>query len=220
MAIPQLLDSIIRSGPSARLKRHGFSQKGRAFFIYRGEVFQFVHFFPSQWSRADVAVFTLSVGVTIRYWHRDPRPPEQMITDILPLVGRRFGPDLDHPVGQFWSAHSIEPAASQVIERLETHALPWLSEYATETSLAGYLRDCKTGIPLVNLCALARIMARTGRHDQVADVMARAQAELNHLKTETRMDQWEPCRSMVVATEEWIKREREDSKRSGCPPGG
>jgi hypothetical protein len=143
-----------------------------------------------------------------------------MITDIFPLVGRRFGPDLDHPVGQFWSAHSIEPAASQVIERLENHALPWLSEYATETSLAGYLRDSRTGIPLVNLCALARILARTGMHDEVADVMARAQAELDRVKAESRRDQWESCRSLVLATEEWIKVEDQASQRSACLPGG
>ena len=219
MATPQLLDDIVRSGPSSTLKRHGFRQKGRAFFVYRGEVFQFVHFFPSKWSRADVAVFTLSVGVTVRYWHRHPRPPEQMITDIFPQVGRRFGPDLDHPVGQFWSAHSIEPAASQVIERLENHALPWLSEYATETSLAGYLRDCKTGIPLVNLCALARILARTGMHDEVVEVMARAQAEFDRLKAESRRDQWERCHSLVLATEEWIKKEHQGSWNSTCPSG-
>jgi hypothetical protein len=219
MATSQLLDHIIRSGPSSMLKGQGFRQKGRAFFIFRGEVFQFVHFFSSKWSRADAAVFTLSVGVTVRYWHRHPRPPEQMITDIFPLVGRRFGPDLDHPVGQFWSAHSIEPAATEVIERLENHALPWLLEYATETSLASYLRDCKKGIALVNLCALARILVRTGMQDQVPEVMARAHTELERLKAESRMDQSESCRSMVVATEEWIKKERQDSRSSTCPPG-
>jgi hypothetical protein len=201
------------------LKQYGFLQKGRAFYIYRGEVFQFVHFFNSRWTRADVAVFTLSVGVTVRYCHRDPRPPERMITDIAPLVGRRFGPDLDNPVGQFWSAHSVEPAATEVIERLENHALPWLLRYTTEASLASHLRDCKKGIPLMKLCALTRIMARTGMHDEVADVMARAQAELDRLKAESRGDQWERCRSLLLATEEWIKREDQDSQRSACPPG-
>jgi hypothetical protein len=162
-------------------------------------------------------MFTLSVGVTVRYWHRNPRPPEQMITDVVPLVGRRFGPDLDNPVGQFWSTHSIEPAATEVVERLENHALPWLLEYATEATLVSYLRGRRDGIPLVNLCALARILVRTGMRDEVPEVIARAQAELDRLKAGYRMDQWESCRSMVLATEEWIKREDQDSPEIGVP---
>jgi hypothetical protein len=148
--------------------------------------------------------------VQIGWAHKNPR--------VKPILygqeeGRRFSPDLDHPVGQFWSTTSIEPAATEVVERLENHALPWLWEYATETSLAGYLRDCKAGIPLVNLCARARIVARTGMHDEVADVMARAQAELDRLKAESRRDQWELCHSLVLATEEWIKMEDQASQR-------
>jgi hypothetical protein len=53
-------------------------------------------------------------------------------------------------------------------------------------------------------------------HDEVADVMTRAQAELDRLKAESRSDQWEPCRSLVLATEEWVKMEDQASKSSAC----
>jgi hypothetical protein len=208
MATSQLVDQIIRSGPLATLEQNGFLQKGRVFYIYRGEVFQFVHFFSSRWTRADVAVFTLSVGVTVRYLHSGPLPPERMITNIAPLVGHRFGPDVDHPVGQFWFAHSIEPAATEVIERIEKYALPWLLQFATETALASYLLDCRTGMNLSKVCSLARILARTGMEEQVPEVMERAQAELERLKPNSRMDQWQLWRSMVAETEEWIKQEQ------------
>jgi hypothetical protein len=69
------------------------------------------------------------------------------------------------------------------------------------------LRETRNGIPLVKLCALARILVRTGMREQVPQVMARAHAELDHLKAESRLDQWERCRSLVAATEEWIQQE-------------
>jgi hypothetical protein len=56
-------------------------------------------------------------------------------------------------------------------------------------------------------------------HDEVADVMARAQAELDRLKAESRGDRWDLCRSLLLATEEWIKKEDHDSQKSACLPG-
>jgi len=123
MAAPKLLDVIIRSGPADFLKEHGFRKKGRVFFRETNGVFQYVHLFSSKWASAELAAFTLQVGVTFR--HRHPRPPENMLTDLIPVVGRRFGPDLEHPIGQFWASDSVDPAAQEVLERLKDHVMPF-----------------------------------------------------------------------------------------------
>jgi hypothetical protein len=130
MAAPKLLDAIIRSGPADFLKAHGFRKKGRVFFRESNGVFQYVHFFSSKWASAELAAFTLQAGVTFR--HRHPKPPENMLTDLIPVVGRRFGPDLDHPSGQFWASDSVEPTASEVVERLKNHVMPFFRTHTAE----------------------------------------------------------------------------------------
>ncbi len=58
-----------------------------------------------------------------------------MIADLIPIAGRRFGPDLDHPVCQFWITDSIYPTADEVLERLEHHVLPYLAQHVSEVDL-------------------------------------------------------------------------------------
>ena len=130
MTSPKLLHLIIRSGPADFLKRHGFRKSGRVFYREIGGVFQYVHFYTSQWITSEVAIFTLQAGVTFR--HRHPKPPEKMLTDLIPVVGRRFGPDLDHPICQFWITDTLQPAASEVVEGLENHVLRFFARHSAE----------------------------------------------------------------------------------------
>jgi len=127
---PKLLDSIIRSGPADFLMERTFRKKARVFFREVGGVFQYVHFFTSRWTTAEVASFTLQIGVTFRHCH--PKRPENMLTDLIPVVGRRFGPDVDHPTGQFWVSDSVEPTASEVLDRLKNHVIPFFEIHSAE----------------------------------------------------------------------------------------
>ena len=130
MPAPRLLDWIIQSGPSDFLKRHSFRKKGRVFYREVEGVFQYVRFYTNRRTTAQVASFTLEVGVTLP--HRHPKPPENMLTDLIPVAGRKFGPHLDHPVGQFWTAGSVEPTASEVVERLTNHVMPFFVKHTPE----------------------------------------------------------------------------------------
>jgi hypothetical protein len=161
-------------------------------------------------SSSEMGHFTLEAGSTVRYWHTVAHEldVQRQITNFSPLIVRRFGPDLDHPVGQFWFLQTpaeAKMAVKEVIGRLADHALPFLDRHASEKSILSALEAASgRSSPDFYLAARAIIEANGGDMPGAVELLKQARIQAAANSSQVHPESLEPFYRMIERVEKFI----------------
>lgn len=147
------IDEVVRIGLAPFLKEQGFTRKSRTLYKTVGEAIQIVNVQANKWNKGSHGSFTVNLGV---YFRTIGELTDGRVTD-LPKPGQftastRLGQLLPNPRDKWWKLRpkrwwefsdrfTPDNAATQVVDALRRHGLPWLERASTREGLREAFSD-------------------------------------------------------------------------------
>lgn len=174
----KVIDAIIANGPKQFLKEHGFRKMARSFVKESGELFWIINFQSSMWNSPESARFTINVMIVLPFLH-ETWTPNQMPANpasAAPLCSFRIGLLMPERKDHWWEVDpttNAEAVGAEIVDVLEKHALPVLSQGSDLEWLIGQLLAKKhfEGCMINPALAASILLYYLGRRDEAWQII-------------------------------------------------